>query len=103
MKKSKSSKLPRLPKEIDVKVIKTKDGNYIAELVKYEVFTQAKSREELPFLINDLIRTLFDVPKEMQNHVWYEPKKENPLVKVVNTPVPYQILASQKFDRLLHV
>lgn len=100
MKKSKSI---TLPKEIEVKVLKTKDGNYIAELVKYDVFTQAKSREELPFLVNDLIYTLFDVPKKMQNHVWYQPKKENPFIHISNAPISYQILASQKFDRLLHV
>lgn len=102
MRKSKTIKL-QLPKEIKVKTIKTKEGNYIAELPEYDAFTQAKSREELSFLINDLIFTLFDVPKAAQSGIWYKPKKESSITKVENVPLIYQILASQRFDRLLHV
>ncbi|MBI5452160.1 hypothetical protein HY945_01745 [Candidatus Gottesmanbacteria bacterium] len=102
MKKSKSLRLPKVPKEIEVKIVKTKGGNYIAELVKYDVFTQAKSIEELPFLVNDLIYTLFDIPKKMQSHIWFQPVRQNPLTKVENISLHYQILASQKFDSLLH-
>lgn len=101
--KSKTIKLPKLPKEIKVKIIKTKEGNYIAELPEHDVFTQAKSLEELRFLINDLIYTLFDVPKAAQSDIWYQPKKESPITRVENISLSYQILASQRFDRLLHV
>ena len=68
-------KFPNLPNVINAMVLKSKEGNYIIELVDFDVFTQANSREEIPFYINDLIFELFDVPKEAQNNVWYQPKK----------------------------
>jgi len=100
--KSKKKKLPKIPEVIHVKLIRTKERNYIAELVDYDVFTQAKSIEELPFYINDLIYTLFDIPKELQSDVWYQPKKESKITSVDKISLPYQILVSKKFDQLLH-
>lgn len=89
-----------LPEEIEIKIIKTKQGNYIAELTDYDVFTQAKSFEELPYLVNDLIYTYFDIPKEVQKHIWYQPKRESPLTKVENVSIPFHILASAEYRRL---
>lgn len=83
-----------LPEEIEVKITKTENGNYIAELVEYDVFTQANHFEDLRFLVNDLIYTYFDVPKKIQKDIWYQPKKESPLTQVEKLSIPYQILLS---------
>lgn len=67
-----------LPQTIEVKITRTVQEKYIAELPEYEVFTEADSREELDFSVNDLIYCLFDVPKKDQGKVWYKPKISRP-------------------------
>jgi hypothetical protein len=94
MKKSKY--LLKLPNVIKVRVFRTKESNYVAELVDYDVFTQAKTSEELQFMVNDLIYEYFDLPKNIQNHVWYKPKQEKPITRTEEY-LPYQILASKQF------
>lgn len=65
-----------LPHQILVKLLPgEKSGVIIAELPEYDVFTEMDSLLELDDLINDLIYTLFEVPKEFQKAVRYEPVK----------------------------
>lgn len=52
-----------------------KRGIIIAELVEYDVFTEVDSLLELDDQINDLIYTLFEVPREFQKSIKYEPIK----------------------------
>jgi len=92
-----------LPDKIKIKIIKTKHGNYLAELVDYDVFTQAKSFEELLYSVNDLIYTYFDIPKDLQKHIWYQPKKESPLTKVKNVSIPFHILSSEEYQKSHYV
>lgn len=61
-----NNKFPKLPKVIKVKIIKTKEGNYIADLPEYDIFTEADNPLKLDYYINDLIYTFFDVPKKYQ-------------------------------------
>lgn len=96
----KNGHLSKLPEIIKVQVARTKEGNYIAELVDYDVFTQAKSFEELQFMVNDLIYEYFDLPKNIQNHVWYKPKQEKPITRTEEL-LPYQILASKQVSTYL--
>ncbi|MCJ7740672.1 hypothetical protein MUP32_05170 [Candidatus Microgenomates bacterium] len=70
--------LKTLPQTIKVKIEKTLHGKYFAELPEYDVFTEANNREELDFLINDLIYCLFDIPRQDQKNVWYRPKISRP-------------------------
>lgn len=92
----KSILLRHLPKVIKVKVIKGESGCFIAELPKYDVFTEADSLLELEWNVNDLIYTLFDVPKKYHGKIWYRPAKRRvkDLAKV-KIPYPFQrLLAS---------
>lgn len=69
-----------LPHQILVKLSPgEKSGVIIAELSDYDVFTEMDSLLELDDQVNDLIYTLFEVPKEFQKAIRYEPirsKKE---------------------------
>jgi len=64
-----------LPRAIRVEIAQGESGVYIAELPEYGVFTEADSISELPDLVNDLIYTVFDIPKELQSLVRYEPPR----------------------------
>lgn len=85
----KLNKLEELPDTIRVNIAKTKLGKYFIKLPEYDVFTESDSLEEIDFFINDLIFTLFDVPKALQAKIIYRAKKERPtdLTKVDLTNV----------------
>lgn len=92
--------LDELPRIIKVRIIKTPEGNLIADLPEYEnVFTQAESIEQLDFNINDLILAYFDVPKKYHKDIWYKPVKQvsSEAELIENTPIPFQILLSQHY------
>ena len=71
MKKTKD--FPQLPNEIQVDVKKGESGRLLADLPKYNVFTEAKDLNHLFIQVNDLIYTYFDVPKKYQKHMWFLP------------------------------
>lgn len=90
--------ISKLPQKILVNIEHTPEGNYIAELPELGgVFTQAENLEMLDFGINDLIMAYFDVPKEIQDLIWY--KKTEPKSEAVNisAPLHFQILMPPKF------
>lgn len=78
-----------------------KSGVIIAELIEYDVFTEVDSLLELDDLINDLIYTLFEVPKEFQKAIRYEPLKSK---KEISTDLGKQItflkFISSEADRI---
>ncbi len=67
-----------LPEKISVKIMQGSSGVFIAELSEYDAFTEANTLLELDNQINDLIFTIFDVPKEYQKAIRYlrEPSKQ---------------------------
>ena len=71
--------LKSLPQVIKVKIEKTLNGKYIAELPEYDTFTEVDNREELDFYINDLIYCIFDIPKKDQKKLWYKPRVTKPV------------------------
>lgn len=87
-------KLPKLPDIIKVKIKRSKSGIYLAKLPEYDIFTEADSRIELDFNINDLIYTFFDVPKQFQGKIIYRPikypRKEMSNITKVDLPVSFQ-------------
>lgn len=91
--------LNTLPQVIKVRIIKTKEGNYIAELQEYgNVFTQAEGLEQLDFNVNDLIRAYFDVPKEYHKYIWYKPEEEiRSEADTIKVPLNFQILLAKNF------
>jgi len=96
-------KSPKLPQVIKVKIIKTKEGTLIAELPKYDIFTEANSPLELDFNINDLIYTFFDVPKKYQGKIIYRKivKKKQDLGRL-NTPVAFKVFCTPElYDNCL--
>jgi len=76
-----------LPAKIHVQVGKGKSGSLIATLPEYDIFTQAEDLNELFFQVNDLIYTFFDVPKNMQNEIYYIPPRnaQENLVKIAHS------------------
>ena len=88
--------LNKLPQTITVKIAKTVEGNFIAELPDYEeVFTQASNWEQLDFNVNDLIMVYFDVPKEYHHYIWYRPKESKSEADKIKTPLHFQILLAK--------
>lgn len=65
--------LPNLPREIDVKVKKGSSGVLLAELPKYDIFTEADDLNHLFLQVNDLVYTYFDLPKKYHDQVHFIP------------------------------
>lgn len=68
----KKTKLPKIPKTIQIDVRKGESGALLARLPEYDVFTEADDLNELFFQVNDLIYTYFDIPKEYQDEIGNE-------------------------------
>lgn len=93
-------KLQKLPSEIKVKVTLEKSGVHFAELIDYDVFTEADNPQELIFNINDLIYTFFDVPKKDRSKIWYMPK-QLPVEKQERSalnPVLFHVLTQPQYN-----
>jgi len=60
-----------LPESIRVEIVQDKDG-YSAKLPEYDVFTCAESEQELQFMLDDLIKELFSIPKKLQSQIFYK-------------------------------
>lgn len=76
-------RLPKLPRIIKVKIIKTKEGFFIAELPKYDIFTEGDN--------------FFDVPKKYHGKIVYRRvvgKKED--LKELNIPVAFKVFCTPK-------
>jgi hypothetical protein len=69
------SKLPQLPKAIQVDVTKGESGVLLVNLPEYTVFTEADTLNELFNQVNDLIYAFFDVPSEYQDKICYIPPR----------------------------
>ena len=88
--------LNKLPQRISVRILKTAEGNYIAELPEYDgVFTQASSLEELNYNINDLVMTYFDVPRKYHHLIWYRPIEKRSEADSIRAPLHFQILLAR--------
>lgn len=78
----------RLPENVQIKI--GRDGDvFIAELPEYDSFTEANSISELFLMINDLILTIFDVPRNARAKIKYVPNVETErsrLLTVMTTP-----------------
>lgn len=91
--------LNKLPQTITVKITKTVEGNFIAELTEYqEIFTQADNLEQLDSNVNDLIMTYFDVPKEYHNYIWYRQKESKSEVDKIKAPLHFQMLLARNLS-----
>ncbi len=76
-----------LPKTIRVHVVRGSSGALLATLTDFDVFTEADNLNDLFFQVNDLIVTLFDVPKKYQNETCYIPDKntQQKLIKIASS------------------
>ena len=74
-------KLSKLPEVIRVKINKLPKGRVFVELTDLGVFTEADNENELDFMINDLIYSYFDVPKEFQKQFHYKPAEDKDFEK----------------------
>lgn|SRR3990167_11299553 len=92
--------LNKLPQTIKVKIERTSEGNFIAELPEYdEVFTQAENLEQLDYNINDLIMSYFDVPRGYHNLIWYKPRESKSEADKIKAPLHFQMLLLRGFDK----
>lgn len=73
MAKSKKISLPAL---VAVQIQKGDSGVLIATLDQYNAVTEASDLNELFFNVNDLIYTIFDIPKKYQNEIQFLPTME---------------------------
>ena len=73
----------RLPTVIKVKVVKGKEGGYIAEMPEYDMHTESDSLSGLDYMINDLIYAYFDVPKKYWGKIWYRAQEARPRPEIV--------------------
>ena len=69
--------LVKLPTHINVHIQKGESGAIVATLEKFNAVTEADNLIELFFNVNDLIYTIFDVPKSIQTKIQYIPSKES--------------------------
>ncbi len=91
--------LDDLPQTILVKIERTPEGNFIAELPELKkVFTQAENLELLDSAINDLIMSYFDVPKKYQSAIWYKKTESKSEADKINVPLHFQILVPRDFQ-----
>lgn len=81
----------KLPNTINVKIKKGLSGCYVIVLPEYNIFTEADSREEIDFQVNDLIYTYFNIPKKFQEKVWYRPVKQKSSLLEVNYPLSFKM------------
>jgi hypothetical protein len=65
-----------LPAQIEVQIQKGDSGVLIATLDEYSSVTEANDLNELFFNVNDLIYTIFDIPKKYQNEIQFLPTME---------------------------
>lgn len=72
---TKSKKMP-LPAYIAVQIQKGDSGIFIASLDQYNAVTEASDLNELFFNVNDLIYTIFDIPKKYQKNIQFLPTME---------------------------
>lgn len=84
-----------LPETIKVTITKLPKGKYLAELASYGVFTEADNSESLSDLINDLIYTYFDIPKNLQREFFYKPKENHDHSDIW----PFVIYSTPEFSR----
>lgn len=65
-----------LPSHISVQIQKGDSGVLIAALDQYDAVTEASDLNELFFNVNDLIYTIFDIPKKYQKDIQFLPTLE---------------------------
>jgi hypothetical protein len=72
----------KLPNQIAVSIQKGESEALVAVLEKYDAVTEGNSLTELFFNVNDLIYTIFDVPKKLQEDIQFIPSKEAQIAMV---------------------
>ena len=94
----------KLPKEIIVKIRENKkNGVFLAELPKYDIFTEANTFNDLVFMVNDLIYTYFDVPAKLRNKFWYTPPTEKDMEDNISMdPLLFKVLTAPDSNFNLH-
>lgn len=83
----KKQDLLKIPQSIRVEVTKGSSGCLLAELPKFDIFTEADNLNHLFFQVNDLIYTHFNIPKKYQDEIYFRPPKEEQhrLIKIAET------------------
>lgn len=89
-----------LPGSINVRTIRNKKtGVLVAEILDFDISTEADSIQELVFNVNDLIFTYFDVPKELRTEIRYSPSFKNETEPSFSDPVRFKILMTPALSK----
>ena len=60
----------KFPKHINTRVIRSKDGGFVAELLSFPgCVTQGETLSELVEMVNDCVKTYFDVPQKFFQYI----------------------------------
>lgn len=84
-----------LPSSIQVNISKGTSGVWIANLPEYDIFTEADNIWEIDNLINDLVFTYFDVPKELQASVRYVPSQPKDEISIGDHLILQKFISSE--------
>ncbi len=76
MKYMSKTKKSLIPAYITVQIQKGDSDVFVATLDQYNAVTEASDLNELFFNVNDLIYTIFDIPKKYQKSIQYIPTLE---------------------------
>ena len=88
--------IAKFPDKLGVRVSKSKDGGYWAEVVNLPgCFTQAESPMELLAMVNDAVYTYFDVPKKYISKMPIYLPEEMILKKIEANEIPSNILHNE--------
>ncbi|MEK7576989.1 MAG: hypothetical protein AAB492_00035 [Patescibacteria group bacterium] len=71
-----------IPRHIHVQIEKGDTGALVATLPSFDAVTEASDLSELFFNVNDLIYSIFDIPKRLQKNIQYIPTKESQLTMI---------------------
>lgn len=89
-----------LPHKIQARILRGKSGVFIAELPEYDVSTEADTLWALDDQINDLIFTLFEVPKKFQKLIRYVSEASRKQIDIAEKYFIFQKFINSEAERL---
>lgn len=81
---------PLLPRNIKVRILRGKSGNWIAELPDHDcLFTEADNFLELVDNVNDLVFTIYNIPMNLRKTVCLLPPQLQPTPSQSQRPIRF--------------
>lgn len=88
-----------LPSSIQVNISRGTSGVWIADIPKYDIFTEVDDPLDIEDMVNDLLFVFFDVPENLRHTIRYV--KVNPQEKIsLASHLIFQKFISEDAERL---